>query len=428
MKYSITNTEGFSLATMTQPRSKTVVTYISIDVHHEQTARVRATELLYTDALISGAGKYNREQFLDALNILGATISAGISDGILTFFIRSRADVFKKVVLLLETMLLEPHFDATELKRIKQTVTNLIKESKEDSRAIAHEQLRNSFYGQQDRRYTFDEDTLIEAISKVTKKDLQSFHKRVCSLTFTCSMAGRTEEVSTMQKGVRGVKTKYPTLSGDTGIHQQKPPAPGLILKNIPSRQNIDFSIGAPIPITLHHPDYLPLMFGVAILGGPSFSSRLMSTVREKEGLTYDIRANTETFYSEEQGYWRVSCFFAPEKTIEGLTATFREVKKIFQKGITQGELERYQKVYLTKQALLKDSTARQLNDLHAYHMQKFSLEEIVEHKNRVHTLTFEEVNAAIKMYLNPNLLTVSGAGPTVTVKKSLQAFMETVA
>lgn len=429
MKYNITSADGFSFATITDSHTKTVVAYISVDIHEEQTMQSRAVETLYTDALISGAGKYNRAGFLDAINSLGASLSAGISDGVLTMFVRADGAVFKKVLALVEVMLLEPHFNKDELKRIKQTVTNAIKENKENTKAIAHEQLRNAFYGQQDRRYTCDDDALIAAIKNVTPRELQSLHKKICSLTWTCSLSASPLNAEAARKSIQKIKKLSPKHRDPLGIHQQKPPRPELTLKDVPSKQNIDFSIGAPVPITLHHPDFIPLLFGIAVLGKwGGFTGRLMSTVREQEGLTYGIYAKTESFTGEEQGYWRIMSFFAPDKALQGLTSTFREIKKLYDGGITEAELTLFKQILITGQVLQNDSLSSMLNDLHSYHMQRFTLQEIKEHKNRIHSLTRTQVNDAIKLYLNPANLTVSGAGPVAGVKKDLQAFIKTVA
>lgn len=428
MKQHIKDTPEFSFATITDNSSKTLTAYISTDIHGEQTVLGRAVELLYTDALISGAGKYTREQFLDAINSLGATISLGISEGVFTLYIKASEVTSAKVFSLTETMILEPHFDQKELKRIKQTVINAIKESKENTRAIAHEQLRNTIYGTQDRRYTFDEDALIKAIAKVSPKELKALHKKICSTAWTVSVATTDKTASTLEKTIKKIKKQFPPAKSSVGLHQQKTPQPTLTLRDVPSKQNIDFSIGAPVPITLHHPDLIPLMFGVAVLGKwGGFTGRLMSTVREQEGLTYGIYAKTESFYNEEQGYWRIMSFFAPDKALQGLTSTFREIKKLYKDGITEGELRLFKQILNTAQVLQNDSVASMLSDLHAYHMQKFSLQEITEHKARIYSLTVDEVNTAIRHYLNPAHLTVSGAGPVKTVEKELKNFLNTI-
>jgi zinc protease len=428
MKRTITETSGCSFATITQKGAKTVVMYLSVDIHTSQTAKSRAMELLYTDALISGAGKYDRAGFLNAVNALGATISASISDGVLTIFVRCRSVVADKVFALVTTMLEEPQFASKEITRIKAVVTNIIKDNSENTRAIAHEQLRNTFYGNEDRRYTYSDDKLIIAVKTVTAKDLQTLHTRVLQSLYTCSIAGDADAIAMAIKVISRSRKKSLQKEASLSIHQQLPPQPRLVTRDVPSKQNIDFSIGVPVPITLHHPDYIPLVFGLLVLGGPLFSSRLMSTVRKKEGLTYGIYAQTDTFLNEEQGYIKITTFFSPEKSIQGLTSTFREVKTLYRKGISDNELAQFKKIFKTRQELLNDSLSRQLNDLHSYHMQKFSLSEIAQHKARIDTLTTNEVNTALRQYLSPDTFTISAAGPLKAIKKDLEAFEQSVA
>lgn len=427
MKYNLHDTTKYSIASLEQNKSKTVIAYISVDIHTQTTATSRATQLVYIEALLSGAGRYNRAQFLDAINLLGASLNISVSDGILTIFIRSSADVYKKVLSLLELVFKEPRFDKSEIARVKLKLSNEIKESKENSKAIARKELRNSIYGAQDRRYEPTEDELIKEVSAISVKDLTKLHKQVVTSKWTCTQASKKLELELLDKTVKKCN-KANAVAKSLSIHQQKPPALRLTLRSIPSRQNIDFSIGAPLPITIQHPDYAPLVLGLAVLGKwGGFTGRLMSTVREAEGLTYGIYAGTETFYQEEQGYWRIMTFFAPDKAVQGLTSTFREVKKIFEHGVTNEELTKFKKILKTGQALKNDSTASLLAELHGYHQQNFSLKEMADYKERVFNVSLSEVNAALKTYMNPNTLTISGAGPVTNIKKKLQDFIKTV-
>ena len=137
----------------------------------------------------------------------------------------------------------------------------------------------------------------------ITPKHLLKLHTELLFAVWTCTQASDGEQIELFIKTIK--KCNRTKENPDPiRIHQQMPPQPGLALRSIPSRQNIDFSIGAPLPITMHHPDYAPLLFGITVLGKwGGFTGRLMSTVREKEGLTYGIYAGTETFFNDEQGY-----------------------------------------------------------------------------------------------------------------------------
>jgi predicted Zn-dependent peptidase len=262
-------------------------------------------------------------------------------------------------------------------------------------------------------------------VPKVTLAQLKSFHQSVQVNHWFCSVGGDKTTISLFEKFLKANKKTNDVVEG---THQPKPPNPVLQLANIPSRQNIDLSIGLPLPITRSHPDFIPLGFAVAVLGkAGGFAGRLMSTVREKEGLTYGIYAQLEGFATDEQGYLRIMTFFAPDKAVEGLGSTFREVKKLYQSGVTQAEVTAFKTILSTQQSLVKDSFGRMLADVHAYQSEGFSIAQMEEHKRALYAVTRADINRVIKIYLDPALLSVSGAGPTIGVQKELRAWYQSV-
>lgn len=426
MNYHLSQHEVYSLGVVPVTDLGIVVATITIDLHTDNTTREQCIQSLYPDALLSGAGTLTREAFLDAVNILGAEITGSIAEGRLTITMRSTATAFSKVLALTKTMLLEPTFARSELKRIKTTVINQLQAKQEQSAAIAREQLRNSFYAKCDRRYTAGTTALIKEIPLITEKELRLFHQKLFIKKWTCTIAGdatRTKQFGQFIKTVR----RSTNVESSTSTHKQLPLDPSVILKDVPSRSNIDFSIGVPIPITIHHEDFIPLTFALGVLGIPGFAGRLMSTVREQEGLTYSIYAYPESFSGTEHGYARIMTFFTPEKSIQGLTSTFREIRKLYEKGVSETEFATFKNIFVTKQTLLQDSLLKQLNDLHSFNQNDFSVDEIIRFKNTLHTISRSDVNTVIKKYLDPKHFTISGAGPISTVQTEIKTFVETM-
>jgi zinc protease len=425
MTLDIKPTEYFSLATVSSKKSDIVKAIITTDTHDQNNLNQQAVEYLYLDMLLSGSGTYSREEFLDAVNMLGASIDVDITAGKVSFVLRSTAAQFSKLLALFKTMLQEPVFSATELKRVKNTTLNQLHQAKEDSKSHALDELRNLFYGVADRKYTYSiADSMLE-VPKVTAAQLKGFHQSVLSNQWFCSIGGDKTTIDLFEKFLQAHKKTADLVEG---IHQPKPPNPVLQLENIPSRQNIDLSIGLPLPITRSHPDFIPLSFAVAVLGkAGGFAGRLMSTVREKEGLTYGIYAQLEGFTTDEQGYLRIMTFFAPDKSVEGLSSTFREVKKLYQSGVSSAEVTAFKTILSTQQSLIKDSFERILADVHAYQYEGFSIAQMEEHKRALYDVTRADINRVIKIYLNPTLLSVSGAGPTLGVQKELRAWYQSV-
>lgn len=422
MKYNIDRKNNYSLASIIDNTLDIVTAVISVDVHNERTIRAQVLELIYADSLFSGAGKYSRAEFLDAVNSLGASISVAINDSVLNITLRATANTFNRLLALLLMMLESPNFPDKEKDRIIATAINNLHQNQENSQKIALENLKNNLYGILDRKYTFSIEESVAELNQIVMKTVQQYHQQTLKKYWICSVAGNEKMVSAFTKLIEKIKKAKDVLLFDAK-HEQVIPKQKLSLINIPSRQNIDLSIGAPIPFTLHHPDYIPLSFALAVLGKwGGFAGRLMSTVREQEGLTYGIYSSLEGFSGNEQGYWRIMTFFAPDKTLTGIESTFREVDKIYQHGITDNEFTKFKTILTTSEALLKDSVISQLKDLHIYHFHGFSLHEMKEHKNKIQALTLDEINEVIKKYLNPSGLFISGAGPVLSVKKDLQA------
>lgn len=426
MKLAITPKEHFSLATVTTPGSEIVKAIITIDIHREHTLGRQVTQELYPDILLSGAGPYSRDQFLHEVNLLGASIDISITDDRVSFTLRSTATQCKKLLRLFSLMLREPRFDAKELKRVKSTALNQLHQAKEDSKTIAWAGLRNTFYGLSDRKYRHSHDDAMLAVPKVTTAQLKKLHQEILENKWVCSIGGTQKIIDLFAAEIKKL-TSQPTQDLE-GIHQPKPPKATLALEHISSRQNIDLSIGVPIPITRAHPDFIPLTFAVAILakwGG--FAGRLMSTVREKEGLTYGIYGQLEGFSGGEQGYLRIMTFFAPDKTVTGLTSTFREISNLYEKGVSAKEVAAFKTILSTQQALLQDSLGRVLGNLHSYHCEGFTLAEMKTHMDSLSQVTKADINAAIKTYLDPTQMSVSAAGPVNAIKKELKQWHQSV-
>lgn len=418
MTLHITTHDYFSLATVTTKKSDIVKAIITTDTHTHNSLNTQVVEYLYTDMLLSGSGSYSREAFLDAVNMLGASIDIDVSAGKVSFTLQSTSAQFGKLLALFKTMLQEPLLSSTELKRAKSTLLNQLHQAKEDSKNIALDELRNIFYGFNDRKYTYPIAECMLEVPKITTAQLKKFHQTVLSNEWFCSIGADKKTVHSFETFLK--KTKK-SSHRPAGVHQPKPPSKTLHLENIPSRQNIDLNIGLPLPINRSHPDFIPLSFAVAVLGKVGgFAGRLMSTVREKEGLTYGIYSQLEGFSSDEQGYLRIMTFFAPDKTIQGLSSTFREITKLYRSGISQAEIAAFKTILSTQQSLIKDSFGKTLTDLHAYHCEGFSIAEMDAYKQSLSSVTRGEVNKVIKTYLDPANMSISAAGPVHAVEKEL--------
>jgi zinc protease len=183
----------------------------------------------------------------------------------------------------------------------------------------------------------------------------------------------------------------------------------------MPDKPSVSVVMGQPTELQYADPDALPLRLGTRILGSGGFTSRLMATVRDKEGLTYGISSflTDDTF---ADGAWSAQATFAPNMLDKGLASTRRELEDWRNNGVTEAELARaktelagtYQ-VGLATSGGLAGAILVMLN-------RGMPLSFVDEYPRRIAAMTREEVNGAIKRHIDPGKLVLVQAG---TVEKA---------
>ena len=413
----------FALALIEKEGAETAYINISVDCFAENTAKQTVLFVLYSDLLQSGAGSYTRDEFQRACDELGTNICVTTADSLMNVTLASLATKITPSLKLLEVMLTKPTFKPAEFKRAVLTLKNALEQSRENARGIAQTLLKNALFEKMSRQYGFLPDELLAVVDTVTLADIKNLHRELLLAYWTVSIGGAKKSLTAGTKMLNSVKnssispvpvyTKAKTNTRRT-----------VVLHEVKSKQNIELSIGGSIPLTLQTPDSAAFSFGLAVLGKwGGFSGRLMSTVREKEGLTYGIYAKTEGITVSETGYWRIMTFFAPKDVAKGITSTLREVTAIGEKGITDSELLRFKTILKTSEALMFDSLTRTVNLVHGNLAAGLTWDEYQAFRKQFQALTKKEVNLALKNHLDPKNLVISAAGPVVNVKGDLQKF-----
>ncbi|KXK00102.1 MAG: Peptidase M16 inactive domain protein [Parcubacteria bacterium OLB19] len=413
---------NFEVATI-EKDTPVVSILLTADCFTDNTPHEVAVGMIYTDLLLSGAGEYSRDEFIYAINEIGANISISENEGKFTISVKTLAVNLKKTLKLLELMLVAPTFSVDESKRAIETTENALVLYKDDSRALAHDALCRAIYKKIDRHFSFTPEELISEIKLVSVTKIQSLHERFMNAYWTFSVGGNTkaikESLNLIEKLKKSRLSIAPVLpeSSQVELNERK-----LVFQSVNSKQNIDLSIGAPLPLTIEDADFPAFTFGLSVLGKwGGFAGRLMSIVREKEGLTYGIYAKTEGVTKTTTGYWRIMTFFAPKDTLKGVNSTLREIKKIHDDGITESECERFKNILKTGEVLVYDSLAGTVGFVHGAMLSGIGFVEYKKYRERLYTCTRKEVNQALKKYLDPNRLIISAAGPVEKVTKELK-------
>lgn len=400
----------------------TVSIYLNATVCEQNGPTTTARLILFTELLLSGSKTYSRDEIQAKLRALGSSIDASYNSGKITLAISTLADKLKPTLELLKQILINPTFSIPELKRAKQTLINQLELAKEDARGLAHANLNNSFFNTKDNRYSYDPEALIQSVPSINQSELKKLHEIFLNRQWTITIGGNeTSQSQTLQaikKIKKGYKALIPEINNTSVALNDKPK---LILHEVKSKQNLELSFGAYLPLDLRSPDLAAFQFGLAVLGKwGGFAGRLMSTVREKEGLTYGIYARTEEISLNQTGYWRIMSFFSPKDVKRGITSTLREINKIHANGITKSEWQRFSDILKTGERLTYDSLTSSTVLVHNNLLLGRNWLEYQDYRQRLYHCTLKEVNQALKKYLSPEKLLISIAGPIAKAKDDL--------
>ena len=285
-------------------------------------------------------GTRARDQFRIAreLEEAGAEISFNVGVQSLQFQAKCLKKDLPLVLSILAEELRTPALLPAEFAKVKQQLTGMLDNQRRSTDARAQEALRRALYpvGHPNRPATIDE--LLAATRSATLRDLQDFHAKFYGpshmtivLVGDVSLEGASADIAKDFAGWSGGQDFLHTAPAGA------PAAADTIRVELPEKTSVSVLLGERTGIRYTDPDSLPLRLGTAI-AGRGFTGRLMSEVRDRQGLTYDIGAAIVDD-SIVDGTWYADASFNPKLLERGVAATRKTLQTWVQDGVTEREL-----------------------------------------------------------------------------------------
>jgi zinc protease len=345
-----------------------------------------------------------------ALESVGAEISFGVG----TQSLEIRAKCLKKdlplVTGLIAAELRTPALAPQEFAKAKQQFIGLLQESLDNTDSRAQEEFARAVFpaGSPNRPHKIEE--FIAAAKSATLDEIKAFHAAYYGPAhFTLVMVGDVDMASAREPLDK-------SFSGWTGGHDYltgPPPVPAAaaseVKVTISDKTSVSVILGQATGLRYKDHDALALRVATAALGH-GFTGRLMASVRDREGLTYDIGANVvdDTLTG---GAWELTATFAPTLLAKGVAASRRELQSWWKDGLTAKELS------LRKQGLIGgyqvglSTTGGLASTILNTLLRGYDLAWLDAYPKAVDALTLAEVNAAINTHLNPDTMVLVESG-----------------
>jgi len=150
-----------------------------------------------------------------------------------------------------------------------------------------------------------------------------------------------------------------------------------------------------------NEPDY-PLLTLANFALGQGGSSRLWIRIREKGGLSYDVRSGVNWNNYEPNSGWSATAIFAPQNRAKVEAAFKEEVQRLLKEGLTQKELDDAKQSLLNYRRLSRAQDGNLASAL-ASNLKlnrTFAISQKVD--DQIAAATLEQVNAAMRKHLKP--------------------------
>ncbi|MYD46553.1 MAG: insulinase family protein [Gammaproteobacteria bacterium] len=344
---------------------------------------------------------------------LGGGADIDLTTGDLT--INTVRENLEESIRLVAEIARQPSFDETEFELLKKNRITGLEAQRSEPSPLAGRKLSQHLnqYPKGHPNYvsTIDED--IEGYLDVTLEQIQEYYTSVAGLSdsTTITVVGDfdPDEVFGWLEEYFGdwiSPAPYERIGRDAQAQEAQ-----FFEVNTPDKTNALMLAAYDFPFTDEDPDYEPLLVAFEIFGGGFLNSRLATRIRQKEGLSYSVRAGFSSHPIDKRGYTWAQASVDPENMDKLVKAFKEEVSRAVKDGFTEEE------VTLAKNSIIDGRKGWRSSDgaistmLHYTMFFKRNLSHYQEVDDRIAEVTLEDVNRAFRKHVSVEKFTIVTAG-----------------
>jgi zinc protease len=370
--------------------------------------------------LTEGAGSRSSLEIADAIDFLGADLSAGT--GMDSGAVRLHVPVARlaEALPIMADVALRPTFPVQELDRIRQERLVSILQARDDPQTIASLAFSRVMYGAAHRYGTAVVGTA-DTIKSFTAEDLRAFYgssfRPDNAALIVVGDVTPTSALPLLEKHFGGWKAPATAVARATLPTPAAPARREVYLVDKPGAPQSQIRIGS-IGVPRSTPDYFPLQVMNTILGG-SFSSRLNMNLRETHGYTYG--ASSAFDMRKFAGPFFAGAGVQTDKTSESLQEFFKELNGILQ-PVPADELTRAKNYAALRFPAGFETTSDISNRLETVLVYRLPDDYFSNYVQNIQAATVADVQRIAQKYVHPDRVAVIVVGDKKTIEARIQA------
>lgn len=361
---------------------------------------------MVSSLLDEGAGDLDAAAFQSRLDDIAARMSFSADNDNFTATLSTLAENRAEAFRLFSMAITEPRFEADAIERIRAQIGVVIARNADRPDWMVGDAWYKAALG--DHPYARPGEGTAETLAAIARDDLVEFAGRVLArdnLKISVVGAISAAELGTLLDRTFG---RLPEKASLPDIEPVTLPTGGetvILVRDFPQSVVLFGVEGLP----RDDDDFIPAFIMNYMLGGGSFSSRLMEEVRVKRGLAYSVSTYLQPLD-------RAAFFFGEvgtknERVGETLSIVRRELARMAEEGVTQTELDDA-KTYLTGSYPLRFTTNRSIaSQLLGIQLENLGIDYVERRNGLIEAVTVEDIARVAQRLLKPENMIVAIVG-----------------
>jgi len=394
-----------------------VVSYtLSLDLDPLMEGAIAGYASMAGDIMRTGTTSRSKADIDEAVDFIGASLNTSAS-GINASSLKKHSD---ELLELMTDVLYNPSFPTEELEKAQKQMLTGLKSQKDDPKAIASNIKSVLRYG---KDHPYGEILTEESVAAISIEDLKSYYNtyfrpNIAYLVIVGDISVKEAKKQAKKHFAQWESKEVPTYTYNNPKGFNKPQ---VVVANKDGSTQSTVSLSYNVDLKPGHPDAIKARVMNQVLGGGSFSARLLQNLREDKGFTYGAYSSLNS--DELIGSFNAGANVRTSVTDSAFTEIIYEMKRMRKELVPEEDLE------LVKNSLI-GSFSRSLEDpstvaRFALNIQKYNLPEdyYETYLKRLSAVTPDDIKAMADKYLTPDNALILAVGDVPNMKASLAKF-----
>ncbi len=369
---------------------------------------------LTASMLSRGTTALTRQQVKDSLDQLKARVSINGGGNNVVVNIETTRDRLPAVLALVASELKAPRLDAGEFDRLKQEQLAALEASKTEPQvlAVAAAQQRLAPYPKGHPMHTNTPEENIVDIGAATIDQVRQFHRDFFGTSAADLSVVGDFSADSVTAAARTLFGEWRSPSPFSRLIRTAPPIDSTtIVIETPDKANAMLVAVQNIALRDDDPDYPAMALANFMMGGGFLNSRLATRLRQQEGISYGVGSQFQAASLDRAAAFLTFAIYNPQNVDRLVAAMWDELNKARTSGFTAAE------VAAAKPGLVQQRLQSRANDqelvgtLVARRYAGRTMAYDTRFEAAVNALTVDDVNAAVKKYLDPTKISIVKAG-----------------